>query len=80
MLSENNVQAIGGLKVDIEGMEDRALRPFFESATLSLRPKCIVIEHCCSDHWQEDIIAYMLNNGYRIQLKTRGNSVLKLTA
>jgi FkbM family methyltransferase len=80
LLSENNIKAIGGLKIDIEGMEDRALRPFFESAPLSLWPKCIVIEHCCSDNWQEDIIAYMLNNGYRLQLKTRGNSVLKLKA
>jgi len=78
ILKENNVTTISGLKIDIEGLEDRALRPFFEQAPNSLWPKCIVIEHCCSDSWEEDIIDYMLKIGYKLQLKTRGNSVLAL--
>lgn len=78
LLTENNIQSIGGLKIDIEGMEDSVLRPFFENAPLKMWPKCIVIEHCCSNHWHDDIIAYMLNNHYRLQFKTRGNTVLQL--
>lgn len=78
ILAENNIKTISGLKIDIEGLEDRALYPFFTDAPTSLWPKCIVIEHCCSENWEEDIIAHMLNIGYELQFKTRGNSVLVL--
>lgn len=76
ILAENNIQAISGLNIDIEGLEDRALYPFFAEAPKSLWPKWIVIEHCCSDNWEKDIIGHMLHIGYELQLKTRGNSVL----
>jgi hypothetical protein len=78
ILADNKIETISGLKIDIEGLEDRALRPFFEKAPNSLWPKCIVIEHCCSENWEMDIIDYMLKIGYELKLKTRGNSVLAL--
>ncbi len=78
VLTEQNIDKIDGLKIDIEGMEDRALLPFFKSAPKSLWPNCIVIEHCGSNHWNEDIIAHLLTNGYKLAFQTRGNSVLNL--
>lgn len=80
ILNENNVETLSGLKIDIEGMEDRALRPFFDNAPKNLWPKCVVIEHNASDCWQENIIAFMLRNSYECLIKTRGNSVLMLKA
>lgn len=79
ILSEADVESIEGLKIDIEGMEDRALIPFFNDAPKSLRPKCVVIEDCTSDYWETDVIAYMQSIGYTMSFKTRANSVLKLT-
>jgi FkbM family methyltransferase len=76
VLTELKIEKLDGLKIDIEGMEDRALMPFFKSAPKSLWPKCIVIEHCNSDHWQNDVISSMKMNGYKIKLRTRSNSVL----
>ncbi len=78
ILHEQGVVKVDGLKVDIEGMEDRALLPFFKNAPTSLWPKCIVIEHCTRDHWDYDILSHMLSNGYKLGLQTRANSVLHL--
>lgn len=45
MLRALRIDRFSGLKIDIEGMEDRALIPFFAAAPRSLWPACIVIEH-----------------------------------
>ena len=78
ILNEAGVQSIEGLKIDIEGMEDRALIPFFNDAPKSLWPKCVVIEDCTSDHWESDVIAYMQSIGYTLSSKTRANTILEL--
>ena len=78
ILTEQGIDKVNGLKIDIEGMEDRALLPFFKSAPRSLWPNCIVIEHCTRDHWDYDIISHMLSSGYKLTFKTRANSVLHL--
>lgn len=80
ILTEKDIESISGLKIDIEGLEDRALQPFFKDAPRGLWPKCIVIEHCCSDNWEVDIIDYMITSGYELRLKTRGNSILTLNS
>lgn len=78
VLKEQNVDQIGGIKIDIEGMEDRALVPFFRSAPRRLWPKCIVIEDCNSNHWENDIIKSMQDTGYyNVIFRTRGNVVLQ---
>lgn len=77
ILNEQGVEKVHGLKIDIEGMEDRALLPFFKNAPKSLWPKCIVIEHCTRDHWDYDILSHMLSNGYKLEFQTRANSVLR---
>jgi FkbM family methyltransferase len=77
VLTEQNIDQVGGLKIDIEGMEDRALLPFFKNAPKSLWPDCIVIEHCNRVHWENDVIAHMQNCGYNLTFKTRSNSVFQ---
>ena len=39
LIKKNEVKYITNLKIDIEGYEDRALKPFFENAPVSLFPK-----------------------------------------
>lgn len=77
VLNELEIEKLGGIKIDVEGMEDRALRPFFTDAPKSLWPTCIIIEHCNKEEWEADIIAHLLNNGYTKQHESRGNTVLK---
>lgn len=78
ILCDNGIQKVDGLKIDIEGMEDRALIPFFNEAPKSLWPACVVIEHCTKEHWEQDVITHMLDLGYSCSIKTRANSILHL--
>lgn len=78
LIREHGIDKIDGLKIDVEGMEDRALLPFFEKAPTSLWPSCLVIEHCHHKEWDVDIISYLLKNGYRQTDQTRANTIFKL--
>lgn len=71
------VARIAGLKIDVEGFEDRALFPFFETVNESLWPSVIVVEDCNKELWERDIIIEMVEIGYEVVGKTRGNKILK---
>ncbi|MBC8207017.1 MAG: FkbM family methyltransferase [Kiritimatiellales bacterium] len=77
LIQKQGVDKIDGMKIDVEGMEDRALLPFFQTAPASLWPSCLVIEHCHQKEWETDIISYLLKNGYQQTGKTRANTILK---
>ena len=59
------VEAIAGIKIDIEGYEDRALIPFFETAPVSMWPRQIFIEIAQQSNWQRDLLAVLDGYGYR---------------
>jgi len=58
------VEAIAGMKIDIEGYEDRALMPFFATAPASLWPRRIFIEIAQQSNWQQDLLAALADRGY----------------
>jgi len=58
------VQSIAGIKIDIEGYEDRALIPFFETAPVSMWPRRIFIEIAQQSNWQRDLRAALAGYGY----------------
>jgi FkbM family methyltransferase len=74
ILLEEGVTQIDALKIDIEGAEDRALVPFFNTADASLFPKFIIIENS-ETQWQQDLPALLLKKGYARIKRTRMNSV-----
>jgi len=78
IIRQQNLEKIDGMKIDVEGMEDRALMPFFAAAPKSLWPACLVVEHCHKKDWQTDIISHLLGTGYVLAGKTRSNTILKL--
>ena len=81
LVQKHDINYITNLKVDVEGYEDRALRPFFESASIELYPKNIVIEFTSQNEWQDrNFIGYLLSKGYKEILKTRGNLCLSLVS
>ncbi|RRJ96349.1 FkbM family methyltransferase [Opitutaceae bacterium TAV4] len=78
ILKSRRVQRIDGMKIDIEGYEDRALGPFFDAAQRSLWPKILVMEHCNRKLWEHDVITHILLLGYRQKAKARGNIIFEL--
>ena len=77
ILAERSVSHIDALKIDVEGMEDAVLMPFFETTGRDLWPGLIIIEHISSNDWRRDVLAWMLANGYRQTGQTRSNTLLE---
>ena len=65
------------IKIDIEGMENRALFPFFERIAKAQYPKLIVMEDGINEQWERDILSWLLANGYHAAARTRGNIMLE---
>ena len=78
LLESHGVDRVDMMKIDIEGMEAAVLLPFFKDAPSELWPKAVVIEHISQEEWEQDILDYMLEIGYRKLAKTRSNTLLKL--
>ena len=79
ILERNEINYITCLKIDIEGYEDRALIPFFESAPKSLYPKHIVMEYTSMADWKNlNLINFLEDIGYELQFKTKANICLSL--
>ena len=80
ILKTDGVRRADIIKIDIEGMEDRALFPYFEAITKDQYPKLIVMEDGINAQWERDILSWLLANGYHAAARTRGNIMLELTA
>jgi FkbM family methyltransferase len=78
IISENYVENIDALKVDIEGFEDQALLPFFTKAPESLWPRALVIEQTRGKRWGSDVLDYLSTIGYERLGETRSNALLAL--
>ena len=64
------------LKIDIEGFEDQALAPFFDSADESLWPTHVLIEIAHQHIWQRDLMAMLAERGYAEIFRTEENRLL----
>ena len=73
----NDIARADVIKIDIEGMEDRALFPFFETIAKAQHPKLIVMEDGINEQWERDILGWLLANGYHAAARTRGNIMLE---
>ena len=73
ILEEAGVTAIHGLKIDIEGHEDKALAPFIRDAAGHLLPKRIVIERAPGGDYPECAAAFAAR-GYARVGQSRNNS------
>ena len=77
ILKQHNISRVAGLKIDTEGTEDCVLLPFFQATPRTSWPACVVIEHKHNAAWKQDVIASMLDSGYRVHRKTRENTILE---
>jgi FkbM family methyltransferase len=78
ILGDLGITAIGALKIDVEGFEDRVLMPFLRDAPRALLPLTVVMERCNAENWEADPLALFTASGYRILKETRGNVILRL--
>ncbi len=78
ILADAGVTRIFGLKIDIEGHEDRALAPFLREAADAALPRRIVIEKAGAAADHPACAAAMLARGYRLEGRTRNNSCYRL--
>ena len=74
VIAETGITAIQGLKIDIEGHEDKALVPFLTSAPQSLLPRRIVIEHPVPEDDYPGCKSIFAQRGYRLASRSRNNS------
>lgn len=78
LVREHGFDRIDALKADIEGAEDLALIPFFETSPVSLWPRLIILENSPRE-WRRDCITYLEGCGYTV-LWQQANAVLRLTS
>ena len=74
IVEDAGLDRIDALKIDIEGHEDMALVPFFETAPEALWPTRVVMEFLPPDDYPGASRA-MLARGYRLVGRTRNNSM-----
>lgn len=79
VLAEHGIARVDAMKIDVEGMEDAVLFPFFETSARSVWPGLVIIEHTSQKQWKRDILAWMLKSGYREIERNRSNAMLQLT-
>ena len=80
LLAEHGITSVDAMKIDIEGMEDRALAPFLIQKNSALFPRLLIIETVNRDDWEVDVLQRLAECGYVTIAETRGNSVLTLPA
>ncbi len=79
VLSAERVATIDALKIDVEGMEDVILQPFFRDAPQRLWPRLIIIEDSRAG-WKIDLMSLLMANGYAMADRSKQNLVLRRTA
>lgn len=77
LLEEHQVDQVDGMKIDVEGMEDVILMPFFGAAPQALHPRFVIIENS-SAKWRSDLFGRMHDLGYRLIATHKMNSILAL--
>ncbi|MFK5997772.1 MAG: FkbM family methyltransferase [Rhodobacterales bacterium] len=78
ILDEQGIKTIHGLKIDIEGHEDKALVPFLMAAPKPQLPKRIVIEHPVPDADYPGCTKAFGELGYKLAGRSRNNSFYEL--
>lgn len=79
VLQELGIRSIDLLKIDIEGAEDQALLPFFDSAPASLHPRLMIIERS-ETSWKQDVLGRLEQLGYRRFGDSKMNWLLEKTS
>ena len=75
VLAGEGVDAVDALKIDVEGLEDVILTPFFRDAPPQLRPRLVIIEDSRSS-WKVDLMSVMRGCGYELVALSRHKNLM----
>lgn len=75
LLTDEAVDTVDALKIDVEGMEDVILQPFFRDAPQRLWPRLAIIEDSRAS-WTSDLMAAMQARGYRLVALSRHTNLI----
>jgi FkbM family methyltransferase len=77
-LAGEGLDAVDALKIDVEGLEDVILAPFFRDAPPQLWPRLVIIEDS-RPSWKVDLMSVMQRCGYElVALSRHKNLMLRL--
>jgi FkbM family methyltransferase len=76
VIAAENIDAIDALKIDVEGMEDVILFPFFQENAPRLWPRLLIIEDSRLS-WKADLMALLVASGYSLAARSRQNLVMR---
>jgi FkbM family methyltransferase len=76
VIAVENIDAIDALKIDVEGMEDVILFPFFQEIAPRLWPRLLIIEDSRLS-WKTDLMALLVASGYSLAARSRQNLVMR---
>jgi FkbM family methyltransferase len=79
VLSTEGIAAIDALKIDVEGVEDVILHPFFRDAAPRLWPRLIIIEDS-RPGWKVDLMSILLAKGYALAGRSKQNLIVRRPA
>jgi FkbM family methyltransferase len=78
VLAGEGIDAIDALKIDVEGLEDVILAPFFRDTPPQLRPRLVIVEDS-RPSWKVDLMSVMRGCGYElVALSRHKNLMLRL--
>jgi FkbM family methyltransferase len=78
VLAGEGVDAVDALKIDVEGLEDVILQPFFRDAPRQLWPRLVIVEDS-RPSWKVDLMSVMQECGYElVALSRHKNLMLRL--
>lgn len=75
VLSNEGIDAVNALKIDVEGFEEVILPPFFRDAPPRLWPELVIIEDGRKG-WKVDLIGLMLEKGYALTAQTTHQNLI----
>jgi FkbM family methyltransferase len=78
LLTRERTDFVDAIKIDVEGMEDVILVPFFRDAPESLWPRLIVIEDARAS-WKSDLFSLLATRDYDVVSRSRLNVILRRT-
>ncbi|MEM7695074.1 MAG: FkbM family methyltransferase [Pseudomonadota bacterium] len=76
ILADEGVRA-HAIKIDVEGFEDEALMPFFDTVPRENWPVAVVMETLHRAAWRRDCLLELLEQGYQIKEQTAENVCLR---
>lgn len=75
LLTSEAIDAVDALKIDVEGLEDVILCPFFRDAPTRLLPRLVIAEDS-RPSWKTDLMSVMRAKGYELVTLSRHKNLI----